>query len=102
MVRDYCPEIGLATVYRTIQLLSEVGLLSKLNLDDGCIRYEIRLNKDEKHNHHHLICEKCGKIIETKEDLLDGIEELIREQYKFNVSDHDIKFFGICEDCQKI
>ena len=42
------------------------------------------------------------KIIETKEDLLDGIEELIREQYKFNVSDHDIKFFGICEDCQKI
>ena len=79
--------------------ISEVGLLSKLNLDDGCIRYEIRLNKDEKHNHHHLICEKCGKIIETKEDLLDGIEELIREQYKFNVSDHDIKFFGICEDC---
>ena len=102
MVRVSCPEIGLATVYRTIQLLSEVGLLSKLNLDDGCIRYEIRLNKDEKHNHHHLICEKCGKIIETKEDLLDGIEELIREQYKFNVSDHDIKFFGICEDCQKI
>lgn len=78
------------------------GLLSKLNLDDGCIRYEIRLNKDEKHNHHHLICEKCGRIIETKEDLLDGIEELIRQQYKFNVTDHDIKFFGICEDCQKI
>jgi len=43
-----------------------------------------------------------NKCIETKEDLLDGIEELIRQQYKFNVTDHDIKFFGICEDCQKI
>ena len=102
MVRVSCPEIGLATVYRTIQLLSEVGLLSKLNLDDGCIRYEIRLNKDEKHNHHHLICKNCSKIIEVQEDLLESIENKIQEIYKFDIIDHDVKFFGICEDCQKI
>ena len=39
-----------------MQLLDEIGVISKLNLDDGCIRYEISLNKNECHNHHHLIC----------------------------------------------
>ena len=102
LVRVSCPEIGLATVYRTMQLLSEVGLISKLNLDDGCIRYEISLNKEDQHNHHHLICKKCGKIMEAKEDLLDGIEVLIQKEYKFKILDHDVKFYGICEECQKI
>ena len=45
-VRENCPEIGLATVYRTMQLLDEIGAISKLNLDDGCIRYEIDLDND--------------------------------------------------------
>ena len=71
LVRVDCPEIGLATIYRTMQLLDEIGVISKLNLDDGCIRYELSLNKDECHNHHHLICKNCSKIIEVKEDLLD-------------------------------
>lgn len=75
LVRVDCPEIGLATVYRTMQLLDEIGLISKLNLDDGCIRYEISLHKEDCHNHHHLICKNCGKIMEAKEDLLDNIEK---------------------------
>ena len=66
LVRVDCPEIGLATVYRTMQLLDEIGVISKLNLDDGCIRYEISLNKNECHNHHHLICKNCSKIIEVQ------------------------------------
>ncbi|HSQ33912.1 MAG TPA: Fur family transcriptional regulator, partial [Peptostreptococcaceae bacterium] len=52
LVRKDCPEIGLATVYRTMQLLDEVGVISKLNLDDGCIRYELSLDKEDNHNHH--------------------------------------------------
>ncbi|MGL5347480.1 MAG: Fur family transcriptional regulator [Peptostreptococcaceae bacterium] len=99
LVRVECPEIGLATVYRTMQLLDEVGVISKLNLDDGCIRYELSLDKDDCHNHHHLICKKCGKIMEVKEDLLDSIEKQIQEIYKFNIVDHDVKFYGTCEDC---
>lgn len=99
LVRISCPEIGLATVYRTMQLLSDVGLISRLNLDDGCVRYEICLNKEERHNHHHLICKKCGKIMEAKEDLLDGIEKIIQDEYKFKILDHDVKFYGVCEDC---
>ena len=100
LVRVDCPEIGLATVYRTMQLLDEIGVISKLNLDDGCIRYELSLNKDECHNHHHLICKNCSKIIEVKEDLLENIEKQIQEIYKFNIVDHDVKFYGLCENCK--
>lgn len=100
LVRVDCPEIGLATVYRTMQLLDEIGAISKLNLDDGCIRYEICLDKEDSHNHHHLICKKCGKIMEAKEDLLDSIECEIQKLYNFEILDHDVKFYGLCEDCK--
>ena len=101
LVRENCPEIGLATVYRTMQLLDEIGVISKLNLDDGCIRYEIDLNKSECHNHHHLICKTCGKIIEVEDDLMDSVEKEIQSAYKFKILDHDVKFYGLCEDCNK-
>ncbi|HBI92244.1 MAG TPA: transcriptional repressor, partial [Terrisporobacter glycolicus] len=91
----------LATVYRTMQLLDEIGVISKLNLDDGCIRYEINLNKSETHNHHHLICKKCGKIIEVEDDLMDNVEKEIQSAYKFKILDHDVKFYGLCQDCNK-
>ena len=99
LVRVNCPEIGLATVYRTMQLLDDIGVISKLNLDDGCIRYELNLNKEDCHNHHHLICKNCGNIIEVEEDLLDNIEAEIQEIYKFKIVDHDVKFYGTCSEC---
>jgi len=100
LVRKDCPEIGLATVYRTMQLLDEVGVISKLNLDDGCIRYELSLDKDDSHNHHHLICRECSKIMEVKDDLLESIESKIEETYGFNIIDHDVKFYGLCPSCK--
>ena len=102
LVRVDCPEIGLATVYRTMQLLDEIGLISKLNLDDGCIRYEISLHKEDCHNHHHLICKNCGKIMEAKEDLLENIEKEIQSLYKFKILDHDVKFYGLCDECNGV
>lgn len=98
LVKKDCPEIGLATVYRTIQLLEEIGLLSKLNLDDGCNRYEL-IDEDEIHQHHHLICRKCGKVIEVEEDLLEVIEKTVESKYNFMIENHSLKFIGICEDC---
>jgi Fur family transcriptional regulator, ferric uptake regulator len=100
LVRKDCPEIGLATVYRTMQLLDEIGVISKLNLDDGCIRYELSLDKEDNHNHHHLICRGCSKIMEVKDDLLESIESKIEETYGFNIIDHDVKFYGLCPSCK--
>lgn len=99
-VKDTNPEIGLATVYRNIQLLSDMKIVEKLNLDDGFTRYELATEGD-CHRHHHLICESCGKVTEVKEDLMDSLEQSFLESYGFLVKDHQAKFFGLCEECRK-
>lgn len=101
LVKVNNPEIGLATVYRTVQLLVELDVLSKLNLDDGFVRYEINDNDGEGHHHHHLICSECGKISEVREDLLDSIEAEIERKYEFQIKDHKLKFFGLCKSCKE-
>lgn len=98
LVKTDCPEIGLATVYRTVQLLEEMGVVCKLDLDDGRSRYEL-CQEDDSHQHHHLICNRCGKVLEVQGDLLDEIEESIEKKYKFTIENHSLKFYGICKDC---
>mgnify|MGYP001054462100 FL=1 len=101
LVKDDHPEIGLATVYRTIQLLSDLDLIDKLNLDDGYVRYEIGVrNQDsECHHHHHLICQDCGQIFAFQDDLLNDLEEKIEEATGFRVKDHEVIFYGHCKKC---
>ena len=97
-VKKICPEIGLATVYRTVLLLETIGFVFKLDLNDGCSRYEL-VHSEEEHRHHHLVCNNCKAVYEVKDDLLDELEENIEETYGFKILDHSVKFFGICAKC---
>lgn len=101
LVKVDCPEIGLATVYRTIQLLLELGLVDRINLDDGFVRYEIgKMDQDKsKHHHHHLICLECGRVMSFEDDLLDELETRIMENVSFKVLDHEVKLYGKCKEC---
>lgn len=99
-VKKVCPEIGLATVYRTIILLEELAVICRLDLNDGCSRYEL-VHKNETHRHHHLVCNICNKVQEVQDDLLEELEEDIEKQYGFKILDHSVKFFGLCDECQK-
>lgn len=101
-VRNMYPDIGLATVYRTIQVLSELKLIDKLNLDDGCVRYEIgKESKDNcTHHHHHLICLDCGQVLTFQDDYLERLEQKIEETMNFKVVNHEVKMFGICSECR--
>ncbi|NLK28408.1 MAG: transcriptional repressor [Clostridiales bacterium] len=103
LVKVKYPEIGLATVYRTIQMLSDLDLIDKLNLDDGYVRYEIsRKNHDENgHHHHHLICLDCGNIYTFQDDLLETLETRIKETLGFEVVDHEVKLYGHCKNCRE-
>ncbi len=100
-VKKRYPEIGIATVYRTIQMLSELNLIDKLNLGDGYVRYEIsKKGKEEtSHHHHHLICLDCGNIFAFQDDLLETLEERIKESMGFTVVDHEVKLYGHCKKC---
>ncbi|HLR34856.1 MAG TPA: Fur family transcriptional regulator [Tissierellales bacterium] len=100
IVKKRYPEIGLATVYRTLQLFEQLDIIYKLNFDDGCSRYELNYDSGD-HHHHHLICLKCGKVIEVKLDLLENLEIEIEKEGKFKITDHNVKFFGYCSECQK-
>ena len=105
LVKEDYPEIGLATIYRTVQLLLEMQLVDRINLDDGCVRYEIGQDTHGdmggKHHHHHLICKSCGKVLPFKDDLLDELERRIEEETGFHVMNHELKFYGQCRECRK-
>jgi len=100
IVRLKHPEIGIATVYRTLQLLEKFNIVYRVNFDDGYNRYELNYDS-ENHHHHHLICLKCGKVIEVKLDLLETLENQIEKENGFKIVDHNVKFFGYCDECQK-
>lgn len=99
IVKVKFPEIGLATVYRTVQLFEEMGIVDRLNFDDGCSRFELA-SDDTVHHHHHLICESCNKVFEVENDLLDDIEKEIESKYNFKIHDHNVMFYGLCKDCK--
>jgi Fur family ferric uptake transcriptional regulator len=98
ILKERAAEIGLATVYRTLDLLVELNILHKVDFDDGRSRYELAPNRS--HRHHHLICLTCGKVIEAKEDLLNQLEEVIEREDGFLVLDHSVKFYGHCLECR--
>ncbi|MBD3878339.1 MAG: transcriptional repressor [Quinella sp. 1Q5] len=99
ILRKKDSEIGLATVYRALDLLSELGILVRMDFGDGCARYELNTTDPKVHHHHHLICLKCKKVIEFEEDLLDELEADIADKSGFQILNHEVKFFGYCSDC---
>ena len=101
MVKKIAPDIGLATVYRTLDLFTVMDLLKKLDFDDGCSRYELNDRDDEGHFHHHLICLGCGKVWECQDDLLETLESILQKRLHFHTIDHQLKVYGYCEECEK-
>jgi len=99
LVKEKAPDIGLATVYRTLELLSELHVVEKLNFGDGVARYDLR-NENNRHHHHHLICVQCGSVEEIMEDWLGELEERLELEYRFQVLDHRLDFQGICRKCR--
>lgn len=98
-VKDKYPEIGLATVYRTLELLNELNVLDKVNFGDGVSRYDLR-KEGAQHFHHHLICIHCGTVEEVEEDLLTDVEKIVTRDFDFDIIDHRLTFHGICKLCK--
>ncbi len=92
-IRSRCPKVGMVTVYRTLDLLSELALVRRLDLGDGP-RYELA----EDH-HHHLICEDCGSVAEFEQCPLD-LERLPEVGDDFEVHAHSLEVYGRCSSCR--
>lgn len=105
-VHGIYPSIGLTTVYRNLELLTERGVLAKCDFGDGKARYElIRTIAGEKEHHHHLVCTTCGRVINYSEfideelQFLKRAEKGLSKKYAFQISDHLIQFYGTCQQC---
>lgn len=102
LAKEESPEIGLATIYRTVQVLLELHVIEKVTFDDGFARYG--LNGEETgsgHRHHHAICTQCGKVYSLETDLLDTLEKQVFESLGFEVTDHEVKLYGLCSACRR-
>ncbi len=99
------PRIGLATVYRTLQVLVDLQIIDRISLDDGSARYELGKlpgeEQEKRHHHHHAICSGCGAVFSLEEDLLDTLEQSLLERLGFLVTDHEVKLYGYCRSCRE-
>lgn len=97
-VRRRHPGIGDATVYRTMRLLVESGLVVPREFGEGFARYEAVA---EAGHHNHLVCTACGHIIEFTDPAVDAIHRAVTERHGFLASDHRLEIYGLCSDCRQ-
>jgi len=88
------PRVGLATVYRTVKLLEEAGLVASQHFQSGQTLYEV---SEGRAHHDHLICEQCGFIVEFESDEIEQLQERTAHRMGFNVTRHRHELFGLCE-----
>lgn len=93
--RDY-PRIGLATVYRTLDLLAGIGVVRKVHLADGCHSYALA----EKQHSHHIICTQCCQVIEFDGCDLETILGSVERQTGYTVQQHWLELLGLCSACR--
>lgn len=88
--------IGLSTVYRTLKLFVEAEIASERRFRDGVTRFEVRQT-----HHDHLICQRCGRIVEFENPEIEALQEGVARDHGFRLTSHRHELYGSCADCQK-
>lgn len=98
LVQKEDPSIGQTTVYRTLKLLTEAELAREVRFGDGRTHYE----HNYKHQHHdHMICSKCGRIIEFFSAELEALQDTMAAKHRFHITQHLLRIIGICAECHR-
>ncbi|MDZ4245543.1 MAG: Fur family transcriptional regulator [Dehalococcoidia bacterium] len=92
------PGIGLVTVYRTLEILADLGLLCKVHTGGNCRGY--LMSRPSEH-HHHVVCSGCGRVVDFTDCVLDELEKKLSRGTGFKLENHLLEFVGRCPDCQK-
>jgi len=95
MVRRRLPRISLGTVYRNLDLLSESGLVRKL--DSGP---QMRFDADTT-DHYHVRCARCGRVRDLHVEPIPGLDELVETGHEFDIIGYRLEFIGICSSCRR-
>lgn len=96
-VRAQYPHVNISTVYRTLDLLKGLSLVTVTDLGEGRVRYHYA----DKGHHHHLVCERCGAIIDVDEDLFLPLKRTLLKDYQFQANIRHFAIFGRCAKCPR-
>ena len=91
------PYVNISTVYRTLELLKGLGLVTETDFGEGRVRY----HPADKGHHHHLVCQECGAIIDLDESALASIKDVLLQEYGFIADLRHLAIFGRCVNCKK-
>ena len=91
--------VGLVTVYRTLKVLSSLGLICEMHHEGGSRSYLLRRPAE---HHHHLVCSGCGFVVDFGSCVLNDLERQLVNSTGFVMEDHLLEFHGLCPDCQKV
>jgi len=91
------PHVNISTVYRTLELLKRLGLVTETDLGGGRVRY----HPVDKGHHHHLVCQECGRIIDLDESVLSSVKSMLLREYKFSADLRHLAIFGHCANCSQ-
>ena len=105
-VHKIYPNVGLTTVYRTLELLVQMGLVFKFDFGDRRARYELSEGPKGARHHHHLVCTDCCRVVDYTDfideevELLNQTEKGLSRKYNFEITNHLIQFYGLCDSCR--
>lgn len=88
-------DIGLATIYRVLTQFEQAGILVRHHFESGKAIYEL----NEGNHHDHMVCIKCGKVVEFFDPEIEALQDRIAEQHGFRIVDHALYMYGECPDC---
>jgi len=91
------PRVNISTVYRTLDLLKQLGLIYEIDLGESKIGY----HPEGKGHHHHLICRKCNSIIDINESALFSVKAVLLQAFNFDADLNHLALFGLCEKCRE-
>lgn len=91
------PQVNISTVYRTLELLKQLGLVIETDFGEGRVRY----HPADKGHHHHLVCTGCGAVIDLDESLLSSLQGMLLRKYKFSADLKHLAIFGRCNKCSR-
>jgi len=94
-VKQKLPRISLGTVYRNLEILTELGEIQTIALAGSLKRFD-----GIPQNHYHMRCVNCDRLVDAPMEVIDSLERALQEKTEFRILDHQLEFTGICPDCQ--
>lgn len=95
-LKDSGEDVGLATVYRVLTQFEDAGLVIRHNFEGGSAVFEL----DQGEHHDHMVCVKCGRVVEFVDEMIESRQKEIAKQHQFKMTDHSLIIYGVCAGCE--